>query len=324
MRSPAIVFLIFNRPSETAQTFEAIRAARPSELFVVADGPRSYRPSDLDLCERTRGIIDQVDWPCQVRRNFSDENMGCGKRVSSGLDWAFAQVEGAIILEDDCLPDSSFFPYCAELLERYRDDERVMMVSGNNFQNGRQRTSDSYYFSQLPHIWGWATWRRAWQHYDFAIHDWRIRGADWLRSALQDDFVVHKWSKCFDDISSRAVDTWDYQWVYCMLSRNALSAVPNVNLVENIGFGNSAATHTVSTNDVLVVPRRQMPFPLRHPSRVERCEAADEFEIRYLNSPNLLTPLPKPLWSAFVAMKKAKREVGRLRKLVVPSNHVAK
>ena len=126
MKSPAIVFLIFNRPSETAQTFEAIRTARPSELFVVADGPRSYRPSDLDLCERTRGIIDQVDWPCQVRRNFSDENMGCGKRVSSGLDWAFAQVEGAIILEDDCLPDLSFFPYCAELLERYRDDERVI------------------------------------------------------------------------------------------------------------------------------------------------------------------------------------------------------
>lgn len=157
----AIVFLIFNRPEETARTFAAIKAARPSTLLVVADGPRLDRAGEQELCARTRTVIDGVDWPCEVLRNFADANIGCGRRVSSGLDWAFSQVDEAVILEDDCLPDPSFFPYCDELLERYRTDERIMMVSGNNFQNGASRTWDSYYFSRLPHCWGWATWRRA-------------------------------------------------------------------------------------------------------------------------------------------------------------------
>ena len=288
MKLSPIVFFIFNRPEQTARTFAAIRAARPPTLLVVADGPRPDRAGEQELCARTRAVIDGVDWPCQVLRNFADTNMGCGKRVSSGLDWAFALVDEAIILEDDCLPDPSFFPYCAELLERYRADERVMMISGDNFQNGVSRTSDSYYFSRLPHCWGWATWRRAWQHYDFTMADWPQRRATrWLKPIAGYPVLERYWMRCFDDTASGKIDTWDYQWMYCMFVRNGLSIVPNVNLVTNIGFGD-AATHTLAFNDRHAVPCRAMDFPLRHPAPVTPCVTADEFEERYLSRHPLL------------------------------------
>lgn len=232
---------------------------------------------------RTRAVIDGVDWPCEVLRNFADTNMGCGRRVSSGLDWAFNQVAEAIILEDDCLPDPSFFPYCDELLERYRADERIMMVSGNNFQNGASRTSDSYYFSRLPHCWGWATWRRAWQLYDFSMPDWPLRReARWLKTIARDSALERYWAQCFDDVRSGKIDTWDYQWMHCMFAHNGLSVVPNVNLVTNIGFSNTA-THTLKLDERHVVPSRAMEFPLRHPAAMRPCEKADQFEKRYLH-----------------------------------------
>ncbi len=278
-----IIFLIFNRPETTAQVFAAIRAARPPKLLVVADGPRPDRAGERELCARTRAIIDGVDWPCQVLLNFAGANMGCGKRVSSGLDWAFGQVGEAVILEDDCLPDPSFFPYCAELLERYRSDERIMMISGDNFQNGVSRSSDSYYFSRLPHCWGWATWHRAWRHYDFTMADWPQRGgARWLKSIARNPVLERYWAQCFDDVRSGKIDTWDYQWMYCMFANRGFSIVPNVNLVTNLGFGNSA-THTEKFDHRHVVASRAMEFPLGHPAAVRPCEKADEFEKRYLH-----------------------------------------
>ncbi len=278
----AIVFLIFNRPEQTARTFAAIRAARPPTLLVVADGPRPDRAGEQELCARTRAVIDGVDWPCQVLRNFADTNMGCGKRVSSGLDWAFGQVDEAVILEDDCLPDPSFFPYCAELLERYRTDERIMMISGDNFQNEAGRTSDSYYFSRIPHCWGWATWRRAWQHYDFTMADWpQRRDARWLKPITRKPGLERYWAQHFDGVTSGKVDTWDHQWLYCLLIRCGLSIAPNVNLVTNIGFSDTA-THTPTVDEHYLVPSHAMEFPLRHPSVVEPCKMADAFEVRYL------------------------------------------
>jgi hypothetical protein len=283
MTCPPIVFLIFNRPEQTARTFAAIRAARPAKLLIVADGRRPDRVGERELCARTRAIIDGVDWPCAVLRNFADANMGCGKRVSSGLDWAFGQVEEAIILEDDCLPDPSFFPYCGELLERYRADERIMMISGNNFQNGASRTPDSYYFSQLPHCWGWATWRRAWRHYDFAIQEWQQRRNVGLLKKFAGNSVLERyWQQCFDDVAVGKIDAWDYQWMYCLWMQKGLSIAPNVNMVTNIGFG-AAATHTMTVDDRHVVPSRAMGFPMRHPTEIMPCEKADEFEKIYLH-----------------------------------------
>jgi hypothetical protein len=281
IQSP-VVFLIFNRPEQTARIFAAIRAARPARLLVVADGPRLGRAGEEELCGKTRSVIDGVDWPCHVLRNFSDVNMGCGRRVSSGLDWAFAHVEEAIILEDDCLPDPNFFPYCVELLERYRADERIMMISGDNFQNGASRTPNSYYFSQLVHCWGWATWRRAWRHYDFTMSDWRQRRrTQWINAVTKNPVMGLRWRDCFDAVMAGKIDTWDYQWVYCIMARNGLSIVPDVNLVTNIGFG-AGATHTLTVAQRYIVPSRAIGFPLRHPVTVEPCCEADEFEEAYL------------------------------------------
>jgi hypothetical protein len=282
MTQPPVILMIFNRPDETARTFAAIRAARPERLLVIADGPRAGQAGEAELCARTRSIIDGVDWPCEVLRDFSEANLGCGRRVASGLDWAFELVEEAIIFEDDCVADSSFFRYCAELLERYRSDECVMMISGDNFQNGISRTGDSYYFSRLPHCWGWATWRRAWRHFDYTMRDWpQQRRTRWLRTIAKDPALERCWRQQFDGVASGKIDTWDFQWMYCVLSRNGLSIVPDVNLVTNIGFG-ERATHTFAADERHVVPSRSMTFPLRHPAVVAPCEAADEFEKRYL------------------------------------------
>ncbi len=289
---PPIIFLIFNRPSETFRVFERIREARPEKLLIVADGPRSNRLGEAALCRRTREVLNRVDWPCEVLTNFAETNMGCGRRVASGLDWAFEQAEEAIILEDDCLPDPSFFLYCAELLERYRTDERIMMVSGNNFQNGAKRTPDSYYFSRFPHCWGWATWRRAWRLFDFQMRDWpQRRRTRWLRSIARNLMLERYWAQCFDDVASCKTDAWGYQWMYCMLTRDGLSIVPDVNLVTNIGFG-PAATHTLTTDERYVVPSRAMKFPLRHPAAIEPCDQADEFEKVYLRPWFWLALLP--------------------------------
>lgn len=283
MSCPPVIFLIFNRPEQTARLFAAIRAARPAKLLVVADGPRAARPGDADLCGQTREVIDGVDWPCEVLRNFADANMGCGRRVASGMDWAFEQVEVAIILEDDCLPDPSFFRFCEELLERYRHDERIMMISGDNFQNGQRRTSDSYYFSRLPHCWGWATWRRAWHLFDFEMCDWPQRRATrWLNSIAKQPMLEQHWTQCFDGVRSGKIDTWDYQWMYCMFVRNGLSIVPEVNLVANIGFG-STATHTLTADDRHIVASHPMTFPLCHPVSVHQNAKADQFESAYLH-----------------------------------------
>lgn len=167
-----IIFMIFNRPDTTKQAFETIRAAKPKKLLVVADGPRPGKPGEADKCAATRAIIEEVDWDCEVHRNFSDMNLGCRQRVASGITWAFSLVDKAIILEDDCLPSQSFFRYCAELLDRYEHDDRVMMVSGNNHLFGHTDVAESYYFSRYPHCWGWATWRRAWMKYDLNMSQW--------------------------------------------------------------------------------------------------------------------------------------------------------
>ena len=167
MLETPVAFFVFNRPDVTARVLERIAEVQPKTLFVVADGPRPDHPHDKEKCQAVREIVSQINWPAQVFTNCSDENMGCGPRVSSGLSWIFDHVEEAIILEDDCLPSVGFFSYCEELLERYRHDTRVGIISGNNFVYPKIKTDYSYYFSRYPHIWGWATWRRSWEKYDF-------------------------------------------------------------------------------------------------------------------------------------------------------------
>ena len=273
----AVAFLIFNRPECTRQTFAAIRAARPPRLLVIADGPRPDRLGEAERCETTRAIVTGgVDWPCQVEENFSSVNLGCRKRVSSGLDWVFSREEEAIILEDDCLPHASFFPYCTELLDRYREDRRVMMIAGANLAPPAS-ASASYRFSRVCHIWGWASWRRAWEHYDVEMRHWpEFRDAQRMRDVFSSAPMSAHWSSQLEQTYTRRLDTWDYQWCFASFAQNGVNIVPQVNLVSNIGHS-AEATHTTNSDHPHAnLPAREMNFPLEHPAFVLADGAADQ------------------------------------------------
>src|SRR5688572_9392277 len=215
----AVALFVFNRPRQAAEVFEAIRRARPPRLFLIADGPR--HAEDVPGCEASRALAGQVDWPCEVRTNFSEKNLGCGRRVASGLDWVFQAAPEAIILEDDCVPAESFFPYCDELLARYRDDPRVMHIAGSSFLPPGSRCKHSYYFSKYALVWGWASWRRAWQHYRFSIPYWPEFKRNKLPLICPDRLEERHWSRRCEPIYDGArADTWDYQWTCALWEQN--------------------------------------------------------------------------------------------------------
>ena len=291
LRTP-VALLIFNRPDTTERVFNAIAQARPSKLLVVADGPRDSRAGEAARCEQTRAIIKRVDWDCEVITNFADRNMGCKLRVSSGIDWIFEQVEEAIILEDDCLPDPSFFRFCDEMLERYRDNERVGMVSGGNLQFGRHRGIGSYYFSKYTHIWGWASWRRAWKHYDRDITHWpEFKAQGLLEQMFATPGEQTYWQNSFQWVHEGSLDTWDVSWTFTALTHGLLQVVPNVNLISNIGFG-ADATHTHVVGVHANLPTEAIEFPLQHPTFVLPNLEAD----RYIASDQLAPSFSTRQW----------------------------
>ncbi len=272
-----VALIIFNRPDTAARVFNEIAKAKPPKLLVVADGPRHHRVGEAERCRQTRAIIEQVDWPCEVLTNFADTNMGCKMRVSSGIDWIFEMVEEAIILEDDCLPEPTFFRFCQEMLSRYRDDERVSMVSGGNLQFGRQRGSASYYFSRYTHIWGWASWRRAWKHYDRDLTLWpKYRDEGWLESSFSSKGEQAYWRNSFEAVHNGSLDTWDCSWTFTCLLKGMLQVAPNVNLISNIGFG-PEATHTQVVGIHANMATEPMIFPLIHPDAVLQDRNGDQF-----------------------------------------------
>lgn len=278
-RSP-VLFLVFNRPDTTQRVFDAIRAARPPRLYVAADGTRPERLGEAARCAAVRSIATAVDWPCEVVTLMRDENLGCKRAVSSAIAWFFEHEPEGIILEDDCLPDPSFFPYCDELLERYRNDPKVMCVSGNNFISSTWVPQASYYFSKYVHIWGWASWRRAWQYYDVGMRDWEnVRDTlDPLMRRLPDQPQARlHWRELFDRVSKGQIDTWDYQWTYACWRHDGLSCMPQINLISNIGFG-EGATHTVSPESKLAnLSVGSIATPLQHPETVESDAEADRW-----------------------------------------------
>jgi len=264
--STAILFLIFNRPDTTERVFEAIRRSRPSRLYVAADGPRPDRPQEADLCSQARSVAAAVDWPCEVQTLHRRQNLGCRKAVSEAIDWFFEHEPEGIILEDDCLPDPTFFAFCAELLARFRDDRRIMCITGDNFQEHLSGHPFSYYFSIYPHVWGWATWRRAWALYDrdFAhlLEFERLRVLDSL-SQLP-GFTDH-WTYAFNSAANGQIDTWDFGWIFTCWANNGLTCTPIRNLVTNLGF-RSDATHTSDpTSGAANLKTVPLEFPLQHP-----------------------------------------------------------
>jgi hypothetical protein len=272
VRSP-VALMIFNRPQHTQRVFEEIAKARPQRLLVIADGPRPGNSDDVRLCADARAIVEKVDWDCEVLKNYADINQGCAHRPSSGLSWVFEQVDEAIILEDDCVPHPSFFKYCDDLLGHYRYDERVMHISGNNFFPEKEAARGSFSFCIHTLSWGWATWRRAFQHYDFHLKLWpELRDTNWLMDILGDRVAADHWKRIFEltytDVEK--VNTWDFQWLFACWAQGGLSVIPNRNLVSNIGYGKDA-THTKHDGDAMSNRAlAEMNFPLKFPAAVIR------------------------------------------------------
>ena len=272
-----VVFLVFNRPDCTARSLAAIRAALPRRLYVVADGPRPDRAGEAARCAEVRELVEHgIDWPCEVIYDYAPANLGCARRVSSGLDGVFARESEAIIIEDDCVPEPTFFRYCTELLAYYRAEPQIFVISGTNQQYREFDCAHSYFFSRYNHCWGWATWARAWRHFDFAMKAWPdFWQSGRLTGFLQDPRLGAQWKEIFDQVAAGRIDSWGYRWVFACWLNGALSVLPRRALVKNIGF-DARATHTRKVRrelrELTTVP---MEFPLVHPPRIERHAEAD-------------------------------------------------
>lgn len=274
--STPVLFVVFNRPDTTSQVFESIRKIKPTKLYISADGPRLNKEGEAMLCEETRKITENIDWSCEVFRKYSDVNLGCKKGVSSAITWFFDNVEEGIILEDDCLPDQSFFTFCQELLEKYRNIKKIKMISGDNFQFGKKYGEASYYFSKFPHIWGWATWRRAWKEYDLEMKTYpEFKKNKQIEKIFKDKNIQKYWLNTFDNLYYNKIDTWDGQWVYSIYNNSGIVIPPNANLISNIGFSENA-THTKTLDGLLSNIPTEIIKTLVHPVSIIVNDEADE------------------------------------------------
>lgn len=279
-----ILFLVFARPDTTKRVFERIRQIQPIKLYVAADAPRRDRPDEIERSEEVRRIVDLIDWPCEVHTLFRDDNLGCKMAVSTGISWFFEQEEYGIILEDDCLPDLSFFPFCEELLIKYKDDDRIGHISGNCFFPDLIDQRYSYDFCSFSHIWGWASWRRVWKNYDVNFSYWEDARCD--KNRKQSLFKTLREEIYFSSFISdtlavnRKINTWDVQYLFMLRVQSQLSIYPSINLVTNIGLNDPNATHTNKKDCENYVPSEKMIFPLIHPKYVISNNAIDRTTIR--------------------------------------------
>jgi len=276
-----VLILIFNRPDATQKVFNEIKKIRPQKLFIAGDGPRIRKgQAESEKVSQARKIVEQnIDWECEVKTLYRDENLGCQQAVVGALDWFFNSVEEGIILEDDCVPHRDFFRFCEELLERYRVNEKIMHISGDNFQQGIIRGGGSYYFSLFPHCWGWATWKRAWQRFDLTMKTFpEFKKQDCIQALFDTSKERWYWLSNFNEMYQGKLPTvWDFAWTYACWYYKGLTCIPNVNLVTNIGF-ETTATHTIiNRENVALLPTQALFFPLRHPPVIERSKEADEY-----------------------------------------------
>ncbi|RPH82060.1 MAG: glycosyltransferase family 2 protein [Nitrospiraceae bacterium] len=263
----AVLFLVFNRPDVTSRVFEVITRVRPPRLYVAADGPRANRPDDVGKCNEVRSIVSKVDWPCEVKTLFQTENLGCKLAVSSAITWFFEQEEEGIVLEDDCLPNLSFFWFCQELLERYRNDTRIWQICGFNPVATANGQEEDYYFTKYGPVWGWASWRRAWSVYDKNMSCWPdVRGKELYWDFCDSKREAHWRRKLYNQVFSGEIDTWDYQWGFYKFINSGLCISPTRNLIANIGFGENA-THAKKE---VFYRSMECTWPLRHPTYVMR------------------------------------------------------
>lgn len=290
MFNTPILYLIFNRPDLVEITFTAICSIKPKKLYIAADGPRIGNSIDALNCLIARQyVLSKIDWDCDIKTLFHDTNYGCGKAVSTAITWFFEEVEEGIILEDDCLPELSFFRFCDELLKKYKYEDKIMILSGFNPINNSKSFTASYTFSIYSGIWGWATWKRAWSKYNYFIPEWYNPQ---VRRQITSSFKYHKDAKALanglDSVVNLECDTWDYQWGFYRTLHNSLGVIPRYNLISNIGFGLDA-THTVKGDPKFEnLPTKQIKFPLQHPPVVLSNELFNDeynsyFEMKSIN-----------------------------------------
>jgi len=273
----AVLFVLFNRPGTTQQVFEQIRAAKPKRLYIAADGPRQGFPDDELLCKQTREIANKIDWDCEVKTLFNDGNAGCKLGVSAAISWFFDHEQEGIILEDDCLPANSFFKFCDTLLEKYRYDTRIRHITGCNLQFGKKWGNCSYYFSNRTHVWGWASWKRVWDDYDLTLDKYSsAEVADQMKNIYDDNFVVECWVNIFNDLKAGKINSWAYPLDFLNFFNNGLVAIPNENLISNIGFSANATNTQHDNNSYADIPLVEID-EITHPVFVLPQKQADLF-----------------------------------------------
>lgn len=275
--STAIAFFIFRRPECTIRSFREIAKAKPEKLFIIGDGPRTFLEKQDVIA--TRDIVKSIDWDCEVLRNYSEENMGCGQRIVSGLEWVFSYVDEAIIIEDDIVPSVSFFRYCQEMLDYHRSNESVFSISGCNIGFASKGTGSTYSYSNFMNMWGWATWKRAFEKIDFSIEFWpSYKESVHLKNRLNNNPTwINFWKSTLDQVYQGHLDTWDYQWIISQLFNSAYSTFPTTNMIENIGC-DPQATHTVDSDFIAgKLQRREIAFPIKHPDLFEPNKAYEDY-----------------------------------------------
>ena len=278
MLDTAVAFIFFNKIDTTKKVFEQICKAKPKKLYLISDGARADKQGEAEIVNDLRQWVESsIDWDAEVVKLYAEQNMGCGNRIKSGLDHVFGHEEKAIIVEDDCLPTQSFFIFCEDLLEFYKDKHQVMMVSGSNcLPRSKYSIAEDYTFTSRPWIWGWATWARAWKLYDEKMAEWPYIRDQGLLAGLYDAEMQYKveWLSGFNDVYDGKLDTWDYQWFYTILTNNGLSIAPKYNLVKNLGFASGEATHTTDEiPDYLeeaYSETENMVFPIKHVNYIMR------------------------------------------------------
>ncbi|GAB3931392.1 hypothetical protein [Larkinella terrae] len=274
-----VLFILFNRPRHARQVLDQIRLAQPQQLYVAIDGPRPDRPADSEQVAQCIALLEEIDWPCEVHRLIQPRNLGCKRGVSTAIDWFFGQVEMGIILEDDCLPDPTFFSFCRENLLYHQHNPGVMHITGVNFQHGQWHGDGSYFYSKICHVWGWAGWSRAWQKYDVNMTTYpEFRQLNLIKSLFTDPKVQQYWNEAFDGVFSGQIDTWDYQWCYAIWINYGLCICPNQNLISNIGFDENA-THTKKDTELTANRPLQPLTEIVHPRFFIENRQATEYSL---------------------------------------------
>lgn len=281
MRSP-VLFLIFNRPNQTALVFETIKNQKPPRLYIVADGPREGKKGEIDICSATREIVNAVDWNCQVKTLFRKNNLGCKKSVSQGISWFFEHETEGIILEDDCLPSPSFFDFMDEMLEKFRYEEKVACINGNCSFNISERSTETYFFTVHANVWGWGTWKRVWDLYDLDMTKWpEAKKLHLTEQIFFDHRISNFWNKIFQKTYEGKLSTWDYQLVFLVFFYRLLCVQPYVNLISNIGFGPNATITKDTSSPRANQKSEAIDFPIKHPTELIRSFVIEEWDAKH-------------------------------------------